>query len=249
MCNLWVFFAIYRGCFWQATCFSMTTVTQTAWSHFEHYGWEHSSSKLHCSLELADSFRQIPENIRIDTLCCILLCLSSPPRISNELMESNTENIEARKRRRRSSEARSDCTIRYVLRGKTMCLSMFSAITQVSPRVIQLHAADFSSSNTFGRYENKHSSARKGKIGANRMIVIAFLKRYSEVNDLFVLQILALLLTSKLFYYHLILQKLKCTRFTRKLGLVQLLRCRLEWRTEIYRLLMVSVLQNMAISK
>ena len=47
---------------------------------------------------------------------------------------------------------------------------------------IQLHFPDFSSSDRFERYETIHLTARKDKIGANRMTAIAFLKRYLEVN-------------------------------------------------------------------
>lgn len=153
-------------------------------THFHTYACQHSACQISGATSLSESFRLMSENVRVDTVRCMLLCITCPPGATNQLMETSPANSDERKKRRRDSEGRENCTTKYVLRGQRVCLNMFSAITHITPRVIQLHASDVSTTCTFSRYTTEHSDSRKGKKGANRIAVTAFLKRYSYMNGL-----------------------------------------------------------------
>lgn len=68
------------------------------------------------ALGLAESFRKMPENTRIDTIRCILLAITYPPDVSNELIETSPANTIDRKKRRRTTDSIPKCSTRYVVR-------------------------------------------------------------------------------------------------------------------------------------
>lgn len=102
----------------------------------------------------------------------------------NKLMDTSPANSYVRKKRQRDSKRLKKYTTRYVLRGQTVCCNIFAAITQITPRVIQLHVLDVSTNFTISRYETEHSESAKRKNGANKIAAMAFLKSTSNLNGL-----------------------------------------------------------------
>ncbi len=148
--------------------------------HYDQYTCTHEECQIKGARNLARSFAQMPENIRIDSVRCMLLSLTSPPNEQNTLM---TYSGQKRKQKRRSSESKY-CTTRYAMRGKAICKSQFLAITQISPSTLSRDCIDVCSNDEFSRYEMNRDLFHKGKLGVNSLCVKAFLRRYATLNGL-----------------------------------------------------------------
>ena len=58
----------------------------------------HADFKIERAHELAESFRKVPKNLKVDTIWCMFLSLTSPPDTSNNLMSTNKSNTTERKK-------------------------------------------------------------------------------------------------------------------------------------------------------
>lgn len=149
----------------------------------EHY--ERCFAKCTCStkcdfpgsLELARSFGRLTQDERIDKLRTILLCLTAPPGVTNELFPSSKRS----RKRQRDEGIASSVTTRYCLKGKAMCMNGFLAVVQVSKPTLQRHSKEVGSSHSCAYYETFRKSSREGSTSVQTKVASAFLHRYSEL--------------------------------------------------------------------
>eukprot|EP00171_Calliarthron_tuberculosum_P022757 IDg22757t1 len=95
------------------------------------------------------SFALMAEDIRIDTVRCMLLCLTAPPGAKNILMHGSLDTFHDRKRARRENEERSNCTSLYAIRGIDICRDAFLAITQICSATLAAHSLEVATSSNF----------------------------------------------------------------------------------------------------
>ncbi len=132
------------------------------------------------SLDLSRSFASLPENERISVIRGILLALAAPPGNANELMARSGKN---KKRSRDFSESENNkgyATVKYAIKGKSLCRMVFCAITQVSVRTVSRHASEVAKSSTVSCYTTNRSQSRSGIESLQTLIAISFLEKYSE---------------------------------------------------------------------
>lgn len=129
------------------------------------------------SISLSRSIARLTQTDRIRLVRGMLLALAASPGTRNELFETT--------RKRAHSETNiENCTIKYAVKGHTMCLNGFLAVTQISESTLRRHAASVSSSSEFELYDTKKYLGRKGKFSLQTTIAAAFLSRYSELHSL-----------------------------------------------------------------
>lgn len=129
------------------------------------------------SLELSRSFSFMNETDRKFALRCIFLCMTAPlvPR-------TNFYTTLSHQKKGRASQNSEYTSTKYVVRGRSLCLSRFVAIIQVSRITVSEHARSVSISNNFELYSNQRHNGRKGQHSQQTMIAISFLRRNSEVH-------------------------------------------------------------------
>lgn len=151
--------------------------------HYEKHICSHQECQVPDGFNLAISFARMQEDIRIDAVRMILLALTSPPNCDNTLNIDAGPRVSKRKLDRRILDG-ANCTTTYAMRGQRICRDAFIAITQISSASLQSHGYDVATNEMFSRYHPDRSKSRKGKLGPSSTSIIAFLKRYANLNGL-----------------------------------------------------------------
>jgi len=132
-------------------------------------------------LELAKSFALLSETERsnaVRAILLVLLAVASPTGDTNELLRCDSSS---RKRTRRTHEE-AYCTTKYCIRRKRVCRAGFAAVVQMHPRTVNRLGKSVTSSEGFHVADGAAKANRKGKLTVQSIVVLAFLKRYGELN-------------------------------------------------------------------
>jgi len=163
---------------------------QCARDHFSRYlslcrcpSWNGKGGCVADRLELSISFARLDQNARVNAVRAMLLPLVATPGESNELAEWDAGRAQTRKlKRRRGIEERP--TMKYVIKGRRVCLSGFAAVTQFNEKTIQRLARRVSIEPDFKFPKTQRALSRAGKQSLQTVAVLGFLRRYSELNGM-----------------------------------------------------------------
>eukprot|EP00171_Calliarthron_tuberculosum_P000913 IDg913t1 len=156
----------------------------SAVEYYREHKCDHEACSIPDAEDLAFSFASLSEDIRIDTVRCMLLALTSPKGHKNSRIQVDTEAYQYRKEKRRRDGSDGYSATMYTLKGVRVCRDYFLSITQISGMTLSRHAVDVSSSPIFERYATNRDKSHYGKLSAQTVTVIAFLYRYKQLHGL-----------------------------------------------------------------
>lgn len=131
-------------------------------------------------MELTKSFALLTETDRSKFVRSMLLSMTSPEGVTNELLGGHTAS---RKRTRRASED-AYCTTGYYIRGKPFCRAAFSTFVQMNSRTVNRLGKFVTSTESFHLAERASKPNNKGKLTVQSIVAIDFLKYYGELNSI-----------------------------------------------------------------
>lgn len=110
---------------------------------------------------------------KVRTVRAMLYPISSPPNVQNQLFEFKiNRSLDQNEEYHRTT---------YSIRGQRVCIDLFAAVVQLSLATVHRHARQVSSTPVFEYYISNRRTNRKGKLGVQSIITIAFLKRFAEL--------------------------------------------------------------------
>lgn len=144
---------------------------------------KHSSCNFPDYGSIAKQFRSMNVNERIITMRNIMFATTAPCDETNEL-SVYSRSIIAKKRRRQNEDARGRSTMKYCIKGRSMCREAFAFLFSLDEKTVERHASKVANGNGFISYECKLSESRKGKYGIQRIVVLGFLTTFQNTYGL-----------------------------------------------------------------
>jgi len=141
----------------------------------------HESCNIPNSSTIAYGFHKMDKTERLNFVRSMLFATTAPATTGNMIKRDST--IATRKRGRDiegTSVQLSYATTVYCVLGRRVCVQAFAALTQLSPQVISRHARDVSQTVLPESYKTEKNKSRKGKLGVQRIAVIAFLMKIAS---------------------------------------------------------------------
>ena len=140
--------------------------------HYEKHMCTHPACAVPDVLILAQSFGNMSEDDRINTIRCMMLALTSPTGMKNAIL--NNSRTPAQKHMRRHQNENYHCVTAYSLRGKPECRDAFAAITQVCEQTLSIHSSSVSSAKEFAPYLTRRCESRKDKLPPIMHVLLVF---------------------------------------------------------------------------
>ena len=140
------------------------------------------STKFSNALQMPFSFAVMKQTELISLDRAILFPVTASADSGNELSGTSSTYAQTRKRKRRDTTASPRATTVYALKGVRVCRHAFSAIVQLNPKTVNVHAESIAKTEVFNSHATKLSNARGVDLSIQSLTALLILQRYSELN-------------------------------------------------------------------